>query len=274
MKVFLKKGITAIFLLLFLPYAILLLFNGREGIHLEESLSELEYQVYTQMLQEDFSWMEDRTLELMAILYRTECVRKNQNLPDASGNISLQQEVGSQIEKRIFEAVKQTREQVVVIDGAYKELPYHLLSVGKTRNGILLGEDYSYVKSVSCPEDINSEQYLQIAYFSRQELLNTLDVDILSEELVIKRDSTEYVTDVSCKSKSWEGEAFRTYLHLPSSCFFLEKEKDSIRIIAKGCGHGFGISLYTANQMVLEEELSIEEIFQYFYEGARCISLP
>lgn len=270
MKLFLKKGITAIFLLLFLPYAMMLLFNGKEGIHLEESLSELEYQVYTRMLQEDFSWMEDETLELMAILYRTECVRQNESFDGSY----LQQEAGDERERRMFEAVKQTKGQVITIDGAYKELPYHLLSAGKTRNGMLLGEDYNYIKSVSCPKDVKSEQYLQILYFSRQELLTALGADILTEELTIKRDSTEYVSEISLKHKSWEGEAFRSYLHLSSSCFFLEQEKDKLRVTAKGCGHGFGISLYTANEMILEGNSSIEEIFQYFYEGARCISLP
>lgn len=272
MRVFLKKGITVIFLLLFLPYAILLLFNGKEGIHLEESLDELEYQVYTQMLQEDFSWMEDGTLALMAILYRSECLRQEEVYHTNTNHSYLQQELGNKTEQRIFEAVKQTKGQVITIDGDYKELPYHLLCAGKTRNGILLGEEYNYVKSVPCLADIQSENYLQIAYFSRKELLNALEVDILSEELIVKRDSTEYVSQISCGEKIWEGEEFRKQLHLSSSCFFVEQEGEKLRIVAKGCGHGFGISLYTANEMILEGN-SLEEVFQYFYEGARCISL-
>ena len=60
------------FLILFLPYTMTLLMNGRQGIHREEELSSLEYQVLSCLMSEDYSWMEDETLELMAVLYGQE----------------------------------------------------------------------------------------------------------------------------------------------------------------------------------------------------------
>ena len=70
------KNVTAVgFLLLFLPYTITLLLNGKQGIHREETLSDLEYEVLACMMTEDYSWMEDGTLDLMAMLHRTACVR-------------------------------------------------------------------------------------------------------------------------------------------------------------------------------------------------------
>ena len=41
----------------------------------------------------------------------------------------------------------------------------------------------------------------------------------------------------------------------------------------KGSGHGFGISLYTANRLVQEGQ-EAPEIFQKFYQDAKCITIP
>ena len=75
MKRWLKNMIALGFLILFLPYTITLLLNGKQGIHKEEILPELEYQVLYQLMQENTSWMQDGTLELLAILYRSEYYR-------------------------------------------------------------------------------------------------------------------------------------------------------------------------------------------------------
>ena len=75
MKKWMKSAAAVGFLVLFLPYTMTLLINGRQGIHREKELPQLEYQVLSCLLLEDYSWMEDGTLDLMAILYRTECLR-------------------------------------------------------------------------------------------------------------------------------------------------------------------------------------------------------
>ena len=133
----LLTNMTAIaFLALFLPYTMTLLINGRQGIHKEEILPELEYEVLSCMMQEDCSWMADGTLDLMAVLYRTECVRKGQE----TGNEETGLEVYDGNYSRMYDAVVRTQGQVVTIGGAYKELPYHAVSAGRTREGVLLGE--------------------------------------------------------------------------------------------------------------------------------------
>lgn len=268
MKSYLKNIIAVGFLVLFLPYTITLLVNGRQGIHQEERLPELEYQVLYQLLQQDFSWMEDGTLDLMAVLYRTECVRTQEDF--AVEEISAKM-YGENYD-RLCRAVERTRGQVITIDGEYKELPYHAVSAGNTRKGQLLGEDFSYVSSVECPEDLHSDSYLQICYLTGEELSEVLDEEVALEDLVLERDDTEYVTSVRCGEKSWTGENFRTLLHLPSSCFWLEPMEKNIRITVKGSGHGFGISLYTANCMILEGA-DLMEIIHKFYQNAECITI-
>ena len=69
-----------------------------------------------------------------------------------------------------------------------------------------------------------------------------------------------------------QGESVRTLLHLPSSCFYVDDSEEILRITVKGNGHGFGISLYTADRMI-REGMSWEEVIQKFYENAECITL-
>lgn len=272
MKKNLKNIAAFVFLIMFLPYTMLLLVNGREGIHQEKSMSELEYQVLYELMREDYSWMDDRTLELMAILCRTDCVRK-QIEPEAEFPAS---ELFGETYGRVYRAVQSTKGQVIVINGSYRELPYHAVSAGVTRDGVLLGDEYAYVLSVECPKDREADSYLQICYLTKEELREALgpDMDISWEDLVLERDHEEYVTRVSSPEKSWTGENFRSLLHLSSSCFWIEEgSDDSIRIMSKGNGHGFGISLYTADRMIQEGE-TVSGVIQKFYENAECITVP
>ncbi len=269
MKAYVKNMAAIGFLILFLPYTLMLLLNGRQGIHQEEQLPALEYQVLCALLEQDFSWMEDGTLRLMAVLYRTEYVRSQEDLPSEDMTPGLYGENY----QRFYRAVADTQGQVITIDGAYKELPYHAVSAGNTRDGRLLGEEFAYVKAVACPEDIQSDSYLQICYLTEQELTEALGQPFLPEELAMERDSAEYVTSVTCGGRSWTGENFRTLLHLSSSCFWLEPSKEGVRITVKGNGHGFGISLYTADRMV-QEGANLTEIIQKFYQNAECITIP
>ncbi|MCD8097296.1 MAG: hypothetical protein LUE31_04500 [Lachnospiraceae bacterium] len=265
-----KNTLAVCFLILFLPYTITLLVNGREGIHQETQMSELEYQTLSALLEEDFSWMDEETLALMAVLFRTECMRTgNEQITE-----DLQEEASEDGDyERLYQAVEETVGQLVTIDGEYRELPWHALSAGQTRDGALLGEEYSYIKSVECPLDVQADGSLQSFILSEEEFAEALGTDIMPEELEIARDGTDYVISASAGDVSWQGEELRELLHLLSSCFWLECQDGQIHLTVKGSGHGFGISLHTADCMTREGSTR-EEILQTFYEGAECITVP
>ena len=71
MKNYVKMFLAGIFLATAFPFTMVLLLNGRQGIHKEKQLDPVDYQVLQQMLAEDLSWMSDDTLKLLAVLYRT-----------------------------------------------------------------------------------------------------------------------------------------------------------------------------------------------------------
>ena len=126
-----KNVLGICFLILFLPYVITLLLSGRQGVGRQEKLPEREYEVLEMMLSEDLSWMDASTLRLLAVLKRTEVVRQQesgvsivQDLPKLYGGLY----------SRVYEAVEETEGQVVTINGEFRELPYHGISSGHTRD--------------------------------------------------------------------------------------------------------------------------------------------
>lgn len=268
MRKFVKNAMAVGFLLLFLPYTVTLLINGRQGIHREEALPDLEYEVLSCMMEEDYSWMGEGTLDLMAILHRTECVRGERT--EDAGHPA---EVYDENYQRMYEAVLRTQGQVITVGGEYRELPYHAVSAGRTREGRLLGEDYACVRAADCPQDRESDRYLWVCTLSETEFAEAVGERCDPTELEYHRDDSDYVTKVTAPGTEWTGEAFRSLLHLPSSCFWIDEIEGGIRITVKGSGHGFGISLYTADRMIRDGE-SISDLIQKFYEGAECITIP
>ena len=302
--------LAGIFLATAFPFTMVLLLNGRQGIHQEKQLDPVDYQVLQQMLAEDLSWMSDDTLKLLAVLYRTEALRVRES--PVIEPLSLNELYGESYEQ-IYQAIESTSGMAVTIDGEYRELPFHKLSAGQTRDGQLLGDGYDYVISVECREDKEASDYVQICTLSMEEMLQVLGVDgteaadkdiagkddadsadgkaelqkIALDDFVFQRDSEGYVESVSLGEQTWTGEAFRSLLHFPSSCFWMNADDatkidkvgeggntdNRLTITIKGVGHGFGISLYTADRRI-REGTPWQDIFSCFYKNAQCITIP
>lgn len=313
--------LAGVFLATALPFTMILLINGRQGIHQEKQLDPVDYEVLQQMLAEDLSWMSDDTLKLLAVLYRTEELRVGEEQDSmiaeddstastgvaaasdpvstdlssgsanttgtARENIPLAELYGEQYE-RVYASVESTAGMAVTIDGEYRELPFHKLSAGQTRDGQLLGDGYDYVLSVECGEDKEASDYVQICTLSMEEMLQALGVDsagddsadgqakpqkITIDDFAFQRDSEGYVESVSLGDQTWTGEAFRTLLHFPSSSFWIKADDSRLTVTVKGIGHGFGISLYTADRRI-REGTPWQDIFSCFYKNAQCITIP
>ena len=310
MKNYVKMFLAGIFLATAFPFTMVLLLNGRQGIHKEKQLDPVDYQVLQQMLAEDLSWMSDDTLKLLAVLYRTEALRVSE--PPVIEQLSLTELYGESYE-RIYQAIESTSGMAVTIDGEYRDLPFHKLSAGQTRDGRLLGDGYDYVLSVECREDKEASDYVQICTLNIEEILRVLGVDyteaadkdiagkddadsadeqtkqqeITLDDFEFQRDSEGYVEAVSLEEQTWTGEAFRSLLHFPSSCFWMNADDatkidkvgeggntdNRLTITIKGVGHGFGISLYTADRRI-REGTPWQDIFSCFYKNAQCITIP
>lgn len=268
------KQIGAVgFLILFLPYTVTLLASGRQGIRKEQKLPDREYQVIGKMLEEDLSWMDDETLRLMAVIKRTETVREGNDPSGQQAGLEEFSGLYGSLYQRICRAVEETQGQVIQIGGELKELPYHEMSAGSTREGGLLGEEYRYCKKTDCPEDREAEGYTKFYLLDPTVFWNSLSIPEQSGLPVTECDESGYVTELLVGEIQIPGEKVRELLHLDSSCFTLSEQEGKIRIAVKGSGHGFGISLHTAAQMMKKGD-DLTAVIKKFYEAAECITLP
>ena len=51
-----------------------------------------------------------------------------------------------------------------------------------------------------------------------------------------------------------------------SACFYISEIDCRVRIVTKGLGHGYGLSIYGANEMAKEGK-TYQEILSYYYSG-------
>ena len=143
-------------------------------------------------------------------------------------------------------------------DGELKQVPYHELSAGQTRDGreVFHSEDEDYLKSVQSSVDKESKNYLNSVYINQK---------ILPKELKVKeRDSAGYVTELLADGKTLEGESFRKGMGLTSANFTIQNIGNQVRFLCKGRGHGMGFSQYGGNELAKNSN-SAEEILAYYF---------
>lgn len=148
---------------------------------------------------------------------------------------------------------------------------YHTLSSGNTREGT-----EAYLVSVSCPDDLTNKNYLNTAVYSYEAFISTvksISGDIVLSETaplesfqIVSKDSAGYVTEMQISGVSVDLNAFMEKFQLKSSCFEIDEYNGGIRIITKGEGHGYGLSLNTASIMAKKGHY-YTEILNYFYPG-------
>lgn len=152
---------------------------------------------------------------------------------------------------------------------------YHSVSGGKTRNGTeVMGEEYSYLCSVSCPDDSESSEYFKAYYYTNEEFAkkcraidNNISIDNnapLETVQIISRDSAGYVLDMSIGGVSINGTRFYEAMQINSPSFMIEEYNDGVRITTYGAGHGLGVSLNYAAVLAAKGSSYIE-ILNYFY---------
>lgn len=183
-----------------------------------------------------------------------------------------------EIYNQLVEAVEETDGMTLQYNGALASTPYHQLNTGMTRDGneVFASEDYGYLASVSCPLDLQAEEEITVSNFSYEEILEQLELEIVSESLVFadiqinERDTAGYVLEVSIQGNIISGELFRTELGLKSSAFSFQEAEGELQITTEGSGHGLGLSQNTAHYMGLEGK-SFLEIIVYFYPGTEIV---
>lgn len=254
----------------------------------EETISLQKYLIGMLAAQVPVNY-ESETLKAHAVLVRTyyELHEKNLEVVEADSgawNYLSEEQMknlwGEDFEanyRRLERAVAETGNECLYYKGKLAEPYFHAVSAGKTRNGteVFHSERYAYLSSVSCEKDIRADNYVTIKTFTKEELKEILQQmgTAVTEEAVSDpvgwfeisaRDAAGYVTEIKVNQLVMHGENFRTALQLPSGAFVIEEWEDGVRFVCKGLGHGFGMSLYTANELAKEGK-SHDEILSCFF---------
>ncbi len=271
--------ITFFLLFLLLPWLLTIFLSGREKCPISRRISLEEY--VPAVTASQISWDSPKeAIKAQSIIARTNLYirqregKETEVLETAADNIKSMKMDGQELERFLIfqEAADQTGGLVLKLNDQLKEIPYHSLSQGKTRDGAeVLGESYGYIPSVDTPEDIDSPLYVEGCYFSVQELENRLKEKypgfVFGENGTVEiknTDSTGYVTEIQIGTQVFPGEEVKEALGLPSSCFTIQQLEGEIRFLCKGIGHGMGMSQYTAGKMA-EQGKDYQEILSYFF---------
>lgn len=285
-----KEKDSVVFLLLFfilLPYLMTVLILGRKACPLSREISLEEYvpAVTASQISWDYSKeaIKVQTVAARSNLYvQQDKAAENPLIQEAVRYIRKQDINSLMMEKyQVFlEAARETRGQVLKEKGEVREIPYHAVSGGMTRDGTeILGEAYGYLSSADTSKDIDSPDYMKGCYFSEDELENKIkkkysgfSFDEAGTVEVKISDSAGYVLEIQIGNQEFQGEEIKEILNLPSSCFTVQKPEGEIRFLCRGQGHGMGISQYTVQQMSLEGK-KYEEILSYFFPELSIESL-
>lgn len=148
---------------------------------------------------------------------------------------------------------------------------FHQISAGATRNG-----PYPYLTAVETTKDMEHPDFLSVTQLTSEDFYEKImkkypDCGISRENpagdlQIIARDSSGYVTKLLVGSKTISGEEFMDALCLASPSFQITSDRNSIKFITKGVGHGYGVSLnYAANLAAGQQTYDL--ILSYFYNN-------
>lgn len=182
--------------------------------------------------------------------------------------------------EKLARAVEETSGEMITYQGSPIEPSFHAVSAGATRDGAaVFGNDtYPYLKSKTNEKDMQAQNYVTITALDRsqvQEIIRknygeesaaSMGDSLLACFEILEKDSAGYVTKIKVNGETVGGEQFRKHFSLPSACFELEELEGNLRIVCKGLGHGFGMSLYGANQLAKEGK-SYQDILRYYFEN-------
>lgn len=286
MKEKVKVIISCALILVCLPYLITYFFQGEKTSAATEK-SEESQEIAGILAEQVPVNMKEEVLKAQAVMVRTQlayCEKNNQEKPKALSKKEMEQLWGQknyyEFYEKLIRAAEETEGQVITFQGEVINPAFHKVSAGYTRDGSTVYKNTPYLLSVKSEADILSEDYLKVQFFTSKEFMERQSylipasgieekpvADIVNS-IELQRDGAEYVTAMKINGTEVDVDVFMETFELPSSNFFIKEMDDKVRIVTKGCGHGYGLSQYGANEMAKKEK-TYEEILKYYFSGIK-----
>ena len=172
---------------------------------------------------------------------------------------------------KIKSAVKETEGVIALYSDEPIQAVFHSTAPGKTENAEdVWGNHVPYLVSVDSPGDAESPKFVSEITYKKSEAENLIRA-FLGEKIDfnvgnIITSETGLVKEIEIGGKTFTGAEIRSILSLPSANFEIVADKDSVKIISHGSGHGVGLSQYGANYLAKKGE-PYEKILSHYYTG-------
>lgn len=253
-----------IFIIVLIPYLITMFVNGTDMVTFNRRMNPetILPSILESQISGDYRL---ETLEAQAVIARSNFYRKLQNsdnfltaYEDMAKNIMGRMKLWEVPDEKFHKAVRNTSGQILTFQGELKQIPYHEISSGQTRDGetAFHNADYAYLKSVDSSQDKDSAEYLNSTYISAQQL---------PEELKVQEcDENGYVVSLQADENILEAESFVVGMGIRSADFTIQKMEDKVRFVSRGKGHGIGFSQYGGNELAKEGKSWQEILNTYF----------
>ncbi|MFJ7734204.1 stage II sporulation protein D [Lysinibacillus sp. NPDC097231] len=174
-------------------------------------------------------------------------------------------------EKKIVEAINETKGQVLLYHNELITAMFHSTSNGKTESAYGYGgNDLPYLQSVASLSDQSSPKFSATEEWTLAEW-NTLwpvkwQQSDFNRVQYFLNDSGR-VERMQLGNNVWSGREVRTLLKIPSTDFKISYNTTTgiVQVSTKGYGHGVGMSQYGAEAMASEGKTAAE-ILHYYYQ--------
>lgn len=177
---------------------------------------------------------------------------------------------------RIIEAVKETKDIVIIHNGQLIDPAYHAScgGVGTENSGNVWKYDIPYLKHVAC-NNHPAANHDEVKVFSLQDFCQALNIQTIPTAkslnskggLEVKEKTISgRIRSLSFAGKLFTGTELRSILGLKSTHMEIRPENSIIKVITKGYGHGVGMCQHGAGAMAKEGK-SHKEILTYYYTG-------
>ena len=171
--------------------------------------------------------------------------------------------------KRIKESVDSTKGEVMTYNNKIIEALYFSMSSGFTEDAsTVFKEEVEYLKSVESIYDNESiTNFKKSIDYNTNEIKTLLNLTCNKLDIKnIKRDTSNYITNIDICNKSFKGTEIRNTLKLRSANFVIIPNGDITTITTYGYGHGVGMSQYGANGYA-NNGLDYKSILKHYYKN-------
>ncbi len=192
---------------------------------------------------------------------------------------SYPDELAIEYHKKLFDAVRETKGQILTYEGEIVKAYYFDNSGGFTEsyNNVWGGENHGYTQSVPCIGEADKDNFCTLSYFETEDFLNRFkeasgEVEATPETVfstvkILSRTDSNRINEISVGGVTFKGTEMRSILGLKSTnVIFRELDDGRILTVTFGSGHGVGMSQWGAESMA-ERGSTYDEILKYYYTG-------